>query len=95
MAKSRQPLDVYATEQASLDFQYWQSSGNHKKLDRINKLIESACINPSQGIGKPERLKFFQSETYSRRIDNTHRLVYRVEDESIVILTARFHYGDK
>ena len=46
-------------------------------------------------MGKPERLKFHHLETYSRRIDRIHRLVYRVENEKIVILAARFHYTDK
>jgi toxin YoeB len=88
-------LDVESTLQADQDFVYWQKSGNLKKLERINKLIDSCRQNPGSGIGKPERLRFYQIETYSRRIDSTHRLVYRIEVGRIIILSARFHYADK
>ena len=81
-----------STKQADLDFKYWQSSGNLKILTRINKLIEAALEDPAKGIGKPERLKFQTLETYSRRIDRTHRLVYAVNDDRIIIVSARFHY---
>lgn len=88
-------LGVESTEQADLDFGYWMQSGNQKKLDRINRLIQSCRENPAEGIGKPERLKYYEIETYSRRIDSTHRLVYRVEKNTIIIISARFHYADK
>ena len=95
MAGKKTLFEVASTEQADLDFQYWQQSGNQKKLDRINSLIQSSRENPSMGIGKPERLKYYEIETYSRRIDNIHRLIYRVQGNVIIILSARFHYGDK
>jgi len=71
---------------------YWKSSRNQGKIDRINKLIESCLLSPSKGIGKPELLKFKGEDTYSRRIDKTHRLVYRIEANTLVILSMRFHY---
>ena len=95
MGPGKGPFIVESTNQADLDFLYWQQSGNLKMLARINKLIQSCCENPATGIGKPERLRFYEIETYSRRIDRIHRLVYRVEDRKIVILAARFHYADK
>ena len=95
MAAKKEHLTPRTTNQADVDLMYWQQSGNQKMLDRINKLIQAACENPSTGIGKPERLKYFELETYSRRIDNTHRLLYRVEGKDLIILSARFHYGDK
>jgi len=95
VAAPKKVFEVESTSRADLDFVYWQSSGNLKILTRINQLIEAARINPASGLGKPERLKFHNVETYSRRIDRTHRLVYRVEGEKIIILTARFHYADK
>ncbi len=81
-----------STKQADLDFKYWQSSGNLKILARINKLIEAALEDPARGIGKPERLKFHTIETYSRRIDRIHRLVYQIREDQITIISARFHY---
>jgi toxin YoeB len=83
---------VRSTKQADLDFKYWQASGNSKVLGRINKLIEACMDDPAKGIGKPEQLRFHAVQTYSRRIDRTHRLVYQVYENEIVIISARFHY---
>lgn len=95
MPKRKLPLELHATEQAHLDLDYWMKSGNQKIVERINKLISAALADPANGIGKPERLRFHTIETYSRRIDRTHRLVYRVEGGRLVILAARFHYHEK
>jgi toxin YoeB len=95
MSKKKLPLELNATEQAHLDIEYWMKSGNQKIVERINKLITAALTDPANGIGKPERLRFYRIETYSRRIDRTHRLIYRVEEGRLVILAARFHYHDK
>jgi toxin YoeB len=86
---------VRSTKQADLDFKYWQASGNSKVLGRINKLIEACMDDPAKGIGKPEQLRFHAVQTYSRRIDRTHRLVYQVYDDEIVIISARFHYLER
>jgi len=70
---------------------YWQSQ-DKKTLKRINKLIEATLREPFEGIGKPEALKENLSGFHSRRIDNTHRLVYVLEESTIVIISCRFHY---
>jgi len=49
-------------------------------------------LTPFLGLGKPEALKHEFSGCWSRRISAEHRLVYRVEDETIIILSCRFHY---
>lgn len=95
MPKRKLPLELHATEQAHLDLDYWKKSGNQKIVERINKLISAALADPANGIGKPERLRFHTIETYSRRIDRTHRLIYQVQEGRLVILAARFHYHDK
>ena len=95
MSKRKLPLEVHATEEAHLDIGYWMKSGNSKIVERTNKLISAALTDPANGIGKPERLKFHTVETYSRRIDRPHRLIYRVEAGRLVILAARFRYDDK
>jgi toxin YoeB len=92
VAPKRIILRVESTKQADLDLRYWQGSGNLKILVRINKLIEAALDNPAVGIGKPERLKFYEIDTYSRRIDRTHRLVYQVHEGALILISARFHY---
>jgi len=92
VAKVHQQSSIVLTRRAELDLRYWKSSGNQGKINRINKLIESCLLSPSEGIGKPELLKFKGKDTYSRRIDKTHRLVYRIEANVLVILSMRFHY---
>ncbi len=92
MVARKRVRSLESTKQADLDFKYWQSSGNLKVLARINKLIEAAIEDPARGIGKPERLKFHTIETYSRRIDRIHRLVYQIREDQITIISARFHY---
>ncbi len=72
---------------------YWQGQ-DKKTLKRINILIEAASRDPFQGLGKPEPLKGNLSGYWSRRISDSHRLVYRVTDSELVIVACRFHYGD-
>jgi len=70
---------------------YWQGQ-DRKTLKRINLLIKDIIRSPFAGIGKPEALKENLSGYWSRRIDETNRLVYAVEDNQIVIIGCRFHY---
>ena len=70
---------------------YWQTQ-DKKTLKRINKLLDATLRNPFEGIGKPEALKENLSGFHSRRIDDTHRLVYVVEEKQIVIISCRNHY---
>ena len=75
------------------DYTFWQ--GHDKKtLKRINKLIAETLRTPYSGVGKPEALKHDLQGFWSRRIDQTHRIVYRVEDDYIEIVQCRAHYGD-
>jgi len=73
------------------DYVYWQTQ-DRKTLKRINQLITDALGDPFAGIGKPEPLKHILSGAWSRRIDDTNRLVYFVTDDHIIILQARQHY---
>ncbi len=73
------------------DYLYWQVS-DKKNLKRINMLIRDIKRNPFEGIGKPEALKHQLKGCWSRRIDNEHRLVYEVTEDSIRIVSCRFHY---
>ena len=73
------------------DYVYWQTQ-DRKTLKRINALIADVLRDPFAGIGKPEPLKHILSGAWSRRIDETNRLVYFVSDEHVVILQARDHY---
>jgi toxin YoeB len=61
-------------------------------VDRINKLIEATARDPFTGIGKPEPLKHAFSGFWSRRINDEHRMVYRVTGDQLEIAQLRFHY---
>ena len=79
------------TNAAWSDYLYWQTQ-DKKTLKRINILLRELLRHPQTGIGKPEQLRGSLSGYWSRRIDDTHRLVYAVEASRIVILACRYHY---
>ncbi|MCI9450026.1 MAG: Txe/YoeB family addiction module toxin [Clostridiales bacterium] len=81
------------SEKAWQDYLYWQTQ-DKKVLRRINQLLQDIERNGYQGIGKPEPLKGDLSGFWSRRIDDTHRIVYRVSDGLIEILQCKGHYND-
>ena len=68
---------------------------NKKTLKRINILIEDIYRNGNEGIGKPELLRENYSGCYSRRIDEKNRLIYRIENDVVIIFACRTHYQDK
>ena len=63
-----------------------------KLFERLVRLISEAARDPFTGIGKPEPLRHQLKGWWSRRINDEHRLVYRVTDEAIVIASCRMHY---
>jgi len=79
------------TDEAWRDYIYWQTQ-DKKTLKRINKLINATTKNPFEGIGKVEPLRENLSGFWSRRIDDTNRLVYAVDDNFITIISCRYHY---
>ncbi len=79
------------TESAWSDYVYWQGE-DKKTLKRINKLISDMLRDPFEGLGKPEPLRENLSGLWSRRIDETNRMVYEVTDEYLIIVACRFHY---
>lgn len=73
------------------DYIYWQTQ-DKKTLKRINQLIRDTERDPFNGIGKPEPLKGELAGFWSRRIDDVNRLVYRVNDDILEILSCKGHY---
>ena len=73
------------------DYLYWQRT-DKKILKRINALIKYITREPFQGIGKPEPLKHALSGYWSRRINDEHRIVYKVQGVSLLIAQLRYHY---
>ena len=78
-------------DEALIDYIYWQTQ-DKKTLKRINSLIKDTERNPFEGIGKPEPLKGDLSGFWSRRIDDTNRFVYRINNDKLEILSCRGHY---
>lgn len=73
------------------DYLYWQEQ-DRKTLRRLNRLIEDARRTPTEGVGKPEPLKGNLSGYWSRRVNETDRLVYRYTDEQVIVIQCRGHY---
>jgi toxin YoeB len=78
-------------DEAWNDYLYWQSQ-DKKTLRRINQLLKDIDRNGHEGIGKPEPLKYGLQGYWSRRIDDTNRLVYKIEADCIKIAQYRTHY---
>lgn len=73
------------------DLRHWIETDRRKAL-KILDLIEAAAKSPFEGIGKPEPLKFELAGCWSRRIDQEHRLVYKVQKDELIVLGCRYHY---
>ena len=73
------------------DYLYWQQN-DKQILKRINELIKDCLRQPFSGIGKPEPLKENLRGCWSRRITDEHRLLYKIQDDNLVILQCRYHY---
>ena len=80
------------TDEAWGDYLCWQSR-DRKIVGRINQLLKDIDRSPYEGIGKPEPLKYDLQRYWSRRITAEHRLVYRVENDHIVVISCRTHYA--
>lgn len=73
------------------DYQHWLRT-DRKMIERINKLIQETQCEPFAGVGKPEPLKHALAGWWSRRINDEHRMVYRVQDGVLWIAQLRYHY---
>ncbi len=78
-------------EPAWQDYLYWQTQ-DKQILKRINQLIQEIMREPFSGIGKPEPLKHALSGYWSRRINDEHRIVYKIENDALQIAQLRYHY---
>jgi toxin YoeB len=73
------------------DYLFWQKN-DKTMLKKINELIKDIQKTPFEGLGKPEALKFSLSGYWSRRINHEHRLVYKIDNDSIIIIQCKYHY---
>ncbi len=81
------------SDEAWADYLYWQSQ-DRKTLKRINALLRDIERGSFDGIGKPEPLRGDLSGCWSRRIDETNRLVYRISGEMLEIVSCKGHYDN-
>lgn len=84
-------MEILFMSKAWDDYLYWQKT-DKKVLNKVNELIKQCVRIPFEGIGKPEPLKENLSGWWSRRITGEHRLVYKIDNNKIVILQCRYHY---
>ena len=84
-------MKIIFDERAWEDYLFWQET-DKKLAAKINALIKDCSRSPFSGLGKPEPLRGRLSGWWSRRIDQEHRLVYRVEGETLQIAQCRHHY---
>jgi toxin YoeB len=87
-------MRIIFSKNAWEDYTSWQTE-DKKILRKINNLIKDIQRSPYEGIGKPEPLKFDLAGLWSRRIDLEHRLVYKIEDNDLLIYAGKYHYDNK
>ena len=85
-------MEVIFKDKALLDIEFWKKSGNKAIQKKITELIKDTLLHPETGIGKPERLKYDYSGLWSRRINDEHRMIYRIENGNLAIGSLREHY---
>ena len=84
-------MKIIFSSQGWEDYLHWQQT-DQKQLKRINELIKEITRTPFKGTGKPEPLRHALAGYWSRRINDEHRLVYKVEGDAVLIAQARYHY---
>lgn len=84
-------MKLVFAEAAWEDYLYWQQQ-DKRMVERINKLIKEVQREPFAGIGKPEPLKHALAGYWSRRLTEEHRMVYKVDGDSLLIAQLRYHY---
>ena len=89
--------EIELTDDADADIERHKKSGDKVLLRKIDKLFYELRDNPTEGTGKPEKLKHYKIPTWSRRINDKHRLIYRIESEKVIVLVLSLwgHYDDK
>ena len=84
-------MKIVFSSQAWDDYLHWQRT-DRKVLKRINDLVKEITRTPYEGTGKPEPLRHALAGYWSRRIDDEHRLVYKIDEDAVVIAQVRYHY---
>jgi len=86
-------VNILFAPKAWEDYLYWQQT-DKKLFRKINELIKETTRNPHEGIGKPEPLKHVFAGFWSRRMNSEHRMVYRIDGNTLEIAQLRYHYTE-
>ena len=81
-------------ENAWEEYLYWQTK-DKKSLKKINDLLKDIARNYYSGLGKPEPLRYNNENLWSRRIDDKNRIIYSIQEDTIIIIKCKWHYYDK
>lgn len=84
-------MKIIFQEESWDEYLFWQEN-DKKILKKINELIKDIQRNPFWGLGKPEALKLNLNGYWSRRINQEHRLIYKIENNFVIIVQCRYHY---
>ncbi len=85
-------MNLIWSDKSWTDYLYWQQK-DKRVTKKINELLRDTKRDPFEGIGKPEPLRFELQGCWSRRISDEHRLVYKVYDDAIAVVSCRYHYN--
>jgi len=85
-------MEIILSKEALKDLKYWKKTNNIVIQKRITLLLNNVLNHPFTGIGNHEPLKHHLAGFWSRRIHKEHRLVYRVDQEKVTVISMRFHY---
>jgi toxin YoeB len=90
-------FEIVFTSEALEDIEKLKKTGNKILVKKLFALFQELKVHPETGTGKPEKLKYYHQNTWSRRIDKKHRIVYLIDGATIVVtvLGAYGHYDDK
>ncbi len=89
--------EVIVTPEAKEGLLRHQKSGNKILVQKIFNLLDEMSNHPRSGTGKPEQLRGYIIETWSRRVDSKHRIVYEIRETKLIVdvISTYGHYGDK
>jgi toxin YoeB len=78
--------EIELTEIAINDILKLKKTGNKSLINKLNSIFNELRVNPYFGTGKIEQLKYFEDATFSRRLNKEHRIVYRIDNDKIIVL---------
>ena len=84
-------MKILFHEKAFDEYLYWQKN-DKKTLKRLNNIIKDISRNPYEGLGKPEPLRYALQGYWSRRITLEDRIIYKVENDSLIVISCAKHY---